>query len=194
MVLGITGKSGTGKHTAAAFLAQRGWKVLDADKIAHQLYRPYTHMWKGVVKAFGEGILNRDDTISRQALSRIVFDPRAPEKSQKALKKLEKITHPAIRRQIREQLHRLYRRRTDVIIVAALWDKIRLPELCDKLLLTVADERHASRRVQKRDGITSRVAAMRIKNQPDPPDADFIVENNGSFQRFYRKLADLPLK
>ena len=41
MILGITGKSGTGKHTAAKFLEQKGWKVLDVDKIAHKLYRPY---------------------------------------------------------------------------------------------------------------------------------------------------------
>ena len=94
MILGITGISGSGKHTAANFLKQKGWVVLDADKIAHYLYRPYTSLWKAVVKEFGEDILSANDKIDRQKLSKIVFDPNNPE----GLKKLNEITHPEIKR------------------------------------------------------------------------------------------------
>ena len=39
MVLGITGISGAGKHTAADYFKKKGWVVLDADKLLdHVLY------------------------------------------------------------------------------------------------------------------------------------------------------------
>ena len=37
-VVGITGAMGAGKSTVGKMLAERGWKVIEADEIVHRLY------------------------------------------------------------------------------------------------------------------------------------------------------------
>ena len=190
MKLGITGISGSGKHTAATFFKQRKWIILDADKMAHDLYRPYTYVWKDIVERFGEGILTTKDLIDRQKLGAIVFDS----KNSEALEDLNKIVHPAIRREIENALYH-YRNRDDhLIIVAALWESIGLNELCDKILLIKSNSSLAMERSIARDGITEDVYKARIKNQTEPPDPDFIVENNGEFKEFYKQLSELNIE
>ena len=89
--IGLTGGIACGKSTLAEGLRARGWHVIDTDRIAHQLLEPGETVWKNVVDAFGSSILQRDQSIDRKVLGRLVFaDPllRA---------KLNEITHPAIR-------------------------------------------------------------------------------------------------
>ncbi|MBN1259031.1 dephospho-CoA kinase [Candidatus Peregrinibacteria bacterium] len=192
MVLGITGKSGAGKHTAAEFLRQKGWVILDADRIAHFLYRPYTHVWKAVTKKFGEDILGSADIIDRQKLGRIVFD-ESP-KGKKALEDLNAILHPAIRHYFTKELHFLRRKeKTMVAVVAALWEETGLPEFCEKILLITSNEAVAFERIRKRDGINEAAYRSRISRQSVPPRADFIVENNGAFADFYQALNILKI-
>ncbi|MFH0820496.1 MAG: dephospho-CoA kinase [Candidatus Peregrinibacteria bacterium] len=193
MVLGITGISGSGKHTAAEFFAQKQWKVLDVDKIAHYLYRPYTHVWKAIVEAFGENIVGQNDLINRQKLSQIVFDESNPKVVQTQLKKLNAIVHPAIGLYLKDQLHRQFRRGTSVVIVAALWKELDLPELCDKILLIRANPELAFARTQKRDGLTHETYQARIRNQSEPPKPDFVIENKGTLPEFYKALNQLSL-
>jgi len=189
MVLGITGKSGAGKHTAAEFFAQKQWVVLDADKIAHYLYRPYTHVWKTIVEHFGEGILGKNDLINRQKLSQIVFDEKNPEQAAEERKALNAIVHPAIRVYLEEQIHRHFERKTNLVLVAALAEELELRKLCDKILLVKADPEVAFKRIQARDSISRPMAEQRIRDQAEPENPDQVIENNGTLQEFYRALA-----
>jgi dephospho-CoA kinase len=89
--IGLTGGIACGKSTLAAGLRSRGWQVIDADRIAHQVLQSGEETYKNVVDAFGASILQPDLSIDRKVLGRLVFaDPllRA---------KLNEITHPAIR-------------------------------------------------------------------------------------------------
>lgn len=189
MVLGITGKSGSGKHTAADFFAQKQWMILDADKIAHYLYRPYTHVWKAIVKHFGEGILSKNDLINRQKLSQIVFDAHNPEQAARERKALNAIVHPAIRVYLEEQIHRHFERKTNLVIVAALAEELELPRLCDNILLIKADPDIAFKRIQARDSLSRPLYEQRVRDQSEPKNPDQIIENNGTLQEFYRAMA-----
>ncbi|MBN2096047.1 dephospho-CoA kinase [Candidatus Peregrinibacteria bacterium] len=193
MILGITGISGSGKHTAAHYFEQRGWVILDADKIAHHSYRPYTAVWKAVVREFGEGILNQDDTINRVKLGKIVFSASEPEESEKALSKLNQIVHPYMKRRIKNEIHRHFRRQSNIAIVVALWRESDLEDCCEKILLIKADPALRRKRIQGRDGISPETYEMRVKNQTEPPQPDFIVENSGSLTDFREKLGQLGL-
>jgi dephospho-CoA kinase len=190
MILGITGISGSGKHTAGDFLKQKGWVILDADKIAHYLYRPYTSVWKAISKHFGEGILTENDKIDRKKLGDIVFDPSNPNK----LKELNQITHPEIKRHIKNEIHYLRKKKPNVIVIGSLWKEIGLPEYCDKILLVTANEKLAFERIKKRDGVTQDAFNSRIKNQIAPPNPDFTVVNEADFQDLYKELNQLPIQ
>jgi dephospho-CoA kinase len=189
MILGITGISGSGKHTAGDFLKQKGWVILDADKIGHYLYRPYTRVWKGIVDHFGEGVLGVNDKIDRQKLSKIVFDPNKLDE----LSALNKITHPEIKRHIKNEIHHLRNRKPNIIVIGSLWAEIGMPEYCEKILLITANDELAFERIKKRDGISQEAFNMRIKNQAVPPNPDFTVANEADFQDLYKSLTKLPL-
>jgi|GEM_PF-1857203 len=186
MILGITGKSGTGKHTAAQFFEQRGWEVLDADRIARLLYRPYLRTWKAMVDHFGEGILTKDDQIDRQKLKKIVFG-KTPE-AKKALAELNVIIHPELIRHLNDEIFYLRKRKENVIVVGALWREIGLFGLCDKVLLIKSGDSVAYERVRKRDGIDQEAFESVMENQETPETPHLTIENEGSFQDFYKKL------
>jgi len=191
MVLGITGISGSGKHTAAKFFKQNGWVILDADKIAHYLYRPYTGVWKSIVKEFSEEILTKNDLIDRVKLGKIVFNASKPDEAKAALDKLNQIIHPYVIRHIRNEIHRQYRRGSDIAIVVALWRESGLENICDKLLLVKAAPELRSKRIQGRDGISPETYQMRINNQNEPPNPDFVVENDGNVKELNGKLGEV---
>jgi dephospho-CoA kinase len=89
--IGLTGGIACGKSTLAEGLRARGWWVIDTDAIAHRLMEPGQPNWKNVVDAFGPSILQRDQSIDRKVLGRLVFaDPQLRAK-------LNEITHPVIR-------------------------------------------------------------------------------------------------
>ena len=194
MILGITGISGSGKHTSAHYFKKRGWVVLDADKIAHHSYRPYTLVWKRIVREFGEGILNRDDTINRVKLGKIVFNALKPKEAEIALKKLNKIVHPYIKRSLKNEIHRYFRRKADIVVVAVLWKELEIKKICDKILLIKAGPDLAQKRIQERDNISPETYQMRVKHQNMPKKPDFTVENNGTIRELNLKLAKIPLK
>jgi dephospho-CoA kinase len=90
LVIGLTGNIATGKSTVLDYLARLGALIIDADKLAHRAMDPGGPAYQAVVKEFGAGILNPDQTINRKALGRIVFA------NADLLNKLEQIVHPAV--------------------------------------------------------------------------------------------------
>ena len=94
--IGLTGGIGSGKSTVAALLAARGALVVDADRIAREVFEPGTPGLAAVVDAFGPGVLAEDGSLDRAALAAIVFaDPEARAR-------LDGIVHPLVRARARE--------------------------------------------------------------------------------------------
>ena len=190
MVLGITGISGSGKHTSAEYFRKKGWVIIDTDSLAHYLYRPYTGAWKEISKQFGEKILNQDDTINRAKLGQIVFNQADPEGAKEALAKLNSIIHPYIIRHVKNEIYMNKKRKSDIAVVSALWQKFE-KGICEKMLLVKAAPELRSKRIISRDGINEQMYGMRIKNQEEPENPDFVIENNGSLLDLNKKLDEL---
>ena len=88
--VGLTGGIATGKTTVVAMLRKLGCRVLEADKIAHQMIEPGAAAYDGVVNEFGRGILLPDGRVDRPKLGAIVFaDP-------KKIARLNAIVHPPV--------------------------------------------------------------------------------------------------
>ena len=97
-VAGLTGGIATGKSTVADMLAQAGATILDADRIAHNVYAPGQQAWQDIVDYFGESILSARNEIDRQALGSIVFrDPETKEA-------LDRIVHPRVLEVMQEEI------------------------------------------------------------------------------------------
>ncbi|MFI5226031.1 MAG: dephospho-CoA kinase [Candidatus Limnocylindrales bacterium] len=92
--IGIGGPIGCGKSTVAGWLADLGATVVDADELARIVTAPGEPAAGAVLARFGPAVAADGGAIDRAALAAIVFaDPAA-------LRDLEAIVHPAVRRRI----------------------------------------------------------------------------------------------
>jgi len=97
--IGLTGGIACGKSAAAALLAERGLRVLDADEIARRMMEPGGETHAAVVALFGEDMLDAaTGRIDRGRLGRVVFAER--ERRQQ----LERVVHPPVYREIEAAL------------------------------------------------------------------------------------------
>ncbi len=89
--IGLTGGIGSGKSTAARFLADRGAAVIDTDEISRDLTGAGGEALPALREAFGEGLVPRDGALDRGAMRALAFTDAA------ARARLEAILHPRIR-------------------------------------------------------------------------------------------------
>ena len=74
--IGLTGSIASGKSEVGRMLAALGAYVVDADRVAHQVYEPGSEGYARLIQAFGPDILAPDATIDRARLGELVFaDP-----------------------------------------------------------------------------------------------------------------------
>ena len=73
-IIGITGGVGSGKSEILNILKNDYQaKVIQSDHVAHELMVPGAKSYDAIVQAFGNEILNEDQTINRPILGEIVF-------------------------------------------------------------------------------------------------------------------------
>lgn len=108
LLVGLTGGIGAGKSTVAQLLTARGAVVIDADEVARFVVEPGRPALEKLVERFGDGILDADGRLDRQALAKVAFADDAQRKE------LEAITHPAINE---EFLRRTLAAPPDAIVV-----------------------------------------------------------------------------
>lgn len=157
MIIGITGGSGAGKSTVSAKFEKYGFKIADADKIAHMLMAKGSDCLSETVEHFGSGFLNSDGTLNRKKLGEAVFSD--PEK----LKALNKITHKYITAEIKK----ITEENPDTVIDAAVLFESGAYRLCDVTVYVHCPEEIRIKRIMERDGISREYAKSRIKSQAD---------------------------
>lgn len=160
--IGLTGPIGCGKSTIARWLSEyAGVQAIDADRVARDVLAPGSAETAMVYERFGEALRGSDGHLDRAALGRIVFaDPVA-------LRDLEAIVHPAVRRRIVAALDAAER----VGGVAVVIEAIKLVEgglagLCDAVWLVTCDPTTQRARLEER-GMPVKDAEDRIAAQGD---------------------------
>jgi dephospho-CoA kinase len=108
-ILGLTGGIAMGKSTAARQLKRLGLPLHDADAAIHRLYAPGGKALAAVAERFPEAIVA--GRVDRQKLGQLVFGK--PE----ALRDLERILHPLVRREALAFLQRQARRRQPLVVL-----------------------------------------------------------------------------
>ena len=72
-IIGITGGIASGKTTVTNFLRQKGFEVVDADALVHQLQKPGGRLYQILVEHFGEKVLLEDGELNRPLLASLIF-------------------------------------------------------------------------------------------------------------------------
>lgn len=72
-IIGITGGIASGKSTVTNFLRQKGFEVVDADALVHQLQKPGGRLYQILVEHFGKKVLLEDGELNRPLLASLIF-------------------------------------------------------------------------------------------------------------------------
>jgi dephospho-CoA kinase len=96
--LGITGGIASGKSAVAGMLRELGFRVIDADRLGHEVMEPGRRAYDEIVREFGAGVVAADGRIDRGKLGALVFADRAK------LERLNAIVHP----RVEEEMVRLF--------------------------------------------------------------------------------------
>ena len=188
-IIGILGGIGSGKSTAAAEFAKLGCKVIDADKIAHELLEEPSVKEK-VVGLFSRSILNPEGKIVREKLAEVVFTDADK------LSSINEIIHPIVLQRA-EKLIKKYNSQKQVkaiildmpLLVEVGWDK-----RCNKLIFVNCDQKLRLNRVKKL-GFDKNQVKIRENFQISLDNkanlADNTIENNSDFSVLAKQVVNI---
>lgn len=72
-IIGITGGIASGKSTVTNFLREKGFQVVDADTVVHQLQKPGGRLYQVLVQHFGQEIILENGELNRPLLASLIF-------------------------------------------------------------------------------------------------------------------------
>lgn len=192
LIVGLTGGMGTGKSTAAALFAERGFRRLDADQLIRDELLPSPAIAEAIRARLGDAMLAADGRVRRdQVAARVFADPAA-------LAWLEDLLHPLLLARWRE----VFAAAADtafIVEVPLLFEK-GLENWFDFIVCVTADSPTQLRRLEQR-GVPPELARQRLVKQLPLARkcelADHVLLNDGT-PEFLREqvntLADRLLK
>ncbi len=189
-IIGVTGKSGSGKSSLCKILcSHKKIFLISADKIAHEIISYNKNVYISLVKTFGVEILNDNFSINRKKLSDIVF------KSDENIKKINFITHEAIIFEIKSEIETVLseNKNYDLIVIdAPLLIETGSNKICDEVWLVCAKKNLLEQRLILRDNISQDKINIRLKNQIEFDEAkkfaDKIIYNDGNLIDLENKI------
>ena len=214
----ITGSIGSGKSAVCELLRDRGFEIIDADKISHCVLDRCAAQ---VAEIFGAQYVVQKDaqaanlnphaefsvssgeeissapcvSVDRKKLGELVF------KNPAELAKLEALLHPKITAEILSQAQALEAKRKLYFVDIPLFFEGKRYEFLDKVVVVYAPKDTLIARVMKRNGLDHAAAKHRVELQMDIEQkramADFVIDNSGDFaalkvavERFLKELKD----
>jgi dephospho-CoA kinase len=187
LLIALTGGIASGKSAVAEEFAKLGVPVLDTDEIAREVVAPGSPTLGQLVAEFGPEILDANSRLDRAHMRERVFaDPEQR-------RKLEAITHPAIRAE-------LARRSAEAggdyqIHVIPLLVETGRADAYDRVLVVDCPEEAQLQRLQARDGSSreqaEEILAAQVSREERLEVAHDVIENTGTLedlQRFVQTL------
>ncbi|KAA1186307.1 dephospho-CoA kinase [Paenibacillus sp. B2(2019)] len=191
MIIGLTGGIASGKSTVSALLVSKGARLVDADVIAREVMLPGHEVLAAAVKQFGSEILSSDGTLNRGKLGDIVFQDPA------ALQALNNLTHPAIRREIKERMNSMEEedpKKLTIVDIPLLFES-GLENMFHEILVVYVPREVQIARLMERNGLSLEQAEARLNAQMDIEakrnKADYIIDNSGELAHTEQQVAVL---
>ena len=183
MNIGITGSIACGKSTVSNYLREKGYTIIDADKLGH-IALTSDEVKEKLKKSFGYIILENNE-ISREKLGKLVFG------NDENLKILNSIVHPYIRKIIL-QLQENHRDERFVFLDIALLFEAGFEDLVEKIIVVHVDEKIQLARLMSRNALSKEQAMFRIESQMSSKDksilGNYVIDNGGTKEETYKQI------
>lgn len=214
----ITGSIGSGKSAVCELLRDRGFEIIDADRISHCVLDRCAVQ---VAEIFGAQYVVQKDVQAANLNPQAEFNARSNEEISSAicasvdrkklgelvfkdpaeLAKLEALLHPKITAEILSQAQALEVKRRLYFVDIPLFFEGKRYEFFDKVAVVYAPKDTLIARVMKRNGLDHAAAKHRVELQTDIGQkrvmADFVIDNSGDLsaleaavERFLKELKD----
>ena len=178
--IALTGGIATGKSSVSKIFEEKGFTVIDADTIAHQILNKAADE---VVELFGREVLHKNG-VDRKKLGAIVFN------DQRERKRLESLLHPMIY--------------NEILRLSQIEDKKKKPYLMDiplffetgrynirRVIVVYASQIQQLERGMKRDELSKEEMLRRISSQMDIEEkrkrATYLIDNSEDKTRLYQE-------
>ena len=186
MNIGITGSIACGKSTVSDYLIDKGYTIIDADKLGHVALTS-DDVKRKLAEKFGDEILENNE-ISREKLGKLVFG------NDDNLKLLNSIIHP----KIKELILKLQEEHKDedlVFLDIALLYEANFVDLVEKVAVVYVDEDVQLERLMTRNSLSKEEAVNRIESQMSPRKkaslGDFVINNSYSKEDTFQKIDEI---
>ena len=185
-VVGLTGPTGSGKSTVARILKEKGYFVVDTDKIARKIMEKGSPVLKEIANTFGDDVVN-EGVLDRKLLAKRAFSDKD------STEKLNKITHPKIYElallQIEEYSHKGYDK---FVLDAPVLFESKGERFCNTTIAVTASLDTRIKRIKARDNLTADEVMTRVSAQHSDDyyikRADYHIENNSTTQDIEKEI------
>ena len=188
-IIGITGGIASGKSTVTEFLRQKGFQVVDADAVVHQLQKPSGRLYQVLVEHFGEKILLENGELNRPLLASLIFsNPEEQEWSKRTQGEIIREELAALRNQFAQ---------TEAIFfmdIPLLFEQ-NYASWFDETWLVYVNRDVQLERLMKRDQISKEAAESRLNSQWPLERkislASHSLDNNGNQEQLIAQVVQL---
>ena len=189
-IIGLTGGIGSGKSTASNYLLQKGYPVIDADKIAREMVSPESQILFKLADCFGKNILNQDGSLNRKHLAAIAFSSKEQKEN------LDHIMLNEIVQTIPREIESYDKEGKELIFIdAPLLFETGLDKKSHEIWVVDATDEIRMERVIKRDGSTREEVLARVEKQMSREEqhkrASYVLDNSTTTEALYEQIDKL---
>lgn len=190
-VIGLTGGIASGKSTVVDFLRSKGYQVIDADQVVHELQEPGGQLYREILANLGSDFFKKDGKLDREKLSSAVF-------SDVLLRnRLAELQNKIIREELYKKRNQFLNKKVEHGIffmdIPLLFEQ-NYNDFSEVWVINISEEIQIAR-LMKRNDLSRKEALLRIKAQMPLADkiklADRVLNNSGTRAELQKQMMDV---
>ena len=185
-IIGLTGGIASGKSTVTSYLREKGYAVIDADRVVHDLQAQGGELYQALVEHFGTEILLDTGDLNRHALAERIFS------SQNEIAWSNQVQGEMIRKALARERDRLAETEDLFFMDIPLlieqgylywFDQVWLVYVTEDTQLERLMERNALTEDQVRDRLAAQMSLEEKKAL-----VDLVIDNNSKRDHLYQQI------
>ena len=185
-IIGLTGGIASGKSTVTSYLKEKGYTVIDADRVVHDLQAQGGELYQALVEHFGTEILLDTGDLDRPALAERIFS------SQKEITWSNQVQGEMIRKALARERDRLAETEDLFFMDIPLLIEQGYLDWFDQVWLVYVTEDTQLERLMERNALTEDQVRDRLAAQMSLEEkkalVDLVIDNNSKRDHLYQQI------
>ncbi|AGY38597.1 dephospho-CoA kinase [Streptococcus ilei] len=185
-IIGLTGGIASGKSTVTSYLREKGYAVIDADRVVHDLQAQGGELYQALVEHFGTEILLDTGDLNRPALAERIFS------SQNEIAWSNQVQGEMIRKALARERDRLAETEDLFFMDIPLLIEQGYLDWFDQVWLVYVTEDTQLERLMERNALTEDQVRDRLAAQMSLEEkkalVDLVIDNNSKRDHLYQQI------